>query len=804
MRSESALIRAVPVRVKPVTLVVAAAISSIAGINTAIAEISATSKTAELVVTATRRDTSVQDIPYSISGISGADIEALQISDLSGIAKRTPGLYQIDQGNRDANQLVMRGINASGIGAPELLRNSQGDKVAVYYGETPVYINLVPVDLERVETLFGPQGILFGARSVGGAIRYIPNKPDTQELSGDVHARLYGMSESDDQGVDMDIVVNVPIVQDVLAFRASLASVDRPGFIDQPYLVKEPGVSCPEPFKSSAGCTENDLEAQKDTNDEKTLAARFGLLWNISDRLEATLGWQFQEQEMGGQQISSRDSMAVITDPDTGEALDIGKYASGMRFLSPNKRTNNIYNLTFNYQADSYDFVSTSSYNTYKDEGNRDQTDLLLLYGYGDFPAFSAYTEEEIDDEFFTQEFRVVSTDNGSKWDWLLGAYFSHSDQFQGGVEIAPGHPDWAGAPLADDIVTVIGATRATEELAMFGEIGYQFTDAWHVTAGARVFDLDDDIESCFQLTDFDPEPVCDQGDGSDDDVIFKLGTDYRVSDDLMAYALFSQGFSNGGVNTFAGVPAEERFVKPEQVDNYEIGVKSSWLDNRIIANATIFYMDWTDLQFESTSSNFLPITGNGSGAESKGIELFIDAQITDNWSVNAGYTYAKVRLTDSCVDFDDWDSTEKSCPIYAVVTKDGDRLPGSPEKQGTLGITYETALRNGLDLTVNYWLSSQSDVYTELGNGTDCCRIDGEKLPGFTVHYATVALDGDSWTATLFANNLFNKYAVTGVRDDPTFIGTDGSPNDFALRRYYQNIITPRVVGIDLRYKFK
>jgi outer membrane receptor protein involved in Fe transport len=248
----------------------------------------------------------------------------------------------------------------------------------------------------------------------------------------------------------------------------------------------------------------------------------------------------------------------------------------------------------------------------------------------------------------------------------------------------------------------------------------------------------------------------------------------------MLAYGLFSQGFSLGGVNTAPDVADSLRFLKPETVDNYEIGVRSSWLENRLSVNAAIFYIDWKDIHVDSLTDSFYPITVNSGKAKTNGVELDIRAALNDNLDLIVGYSSTNGELTSD-----------------GIAGDDGDRLSGYPEKQLTAGLLYNRELNNKLGLHASYRLSSQSDVLTRMDEAA-------ETLPGFTVHYASVGLAGEKWQATLYADNLFNKYAVTGVRDEPSRIGTDPSSNEFVIRRYFQNVLTPRTIGLDLRYRFK
>jgi iron complex outermembrane receptor protein len=801
MKTSKPLVRAVSVRVTPVAAAVATALGSFCGISLAADDTateqntSALTGTDEIVVTATRRDTSVQEVPYNLSALSGAEIEALRLNDLSDIARVTPGLIQVDQGNRDANRLIMRGINASGMEAPERLANSTGGKVSTYFGETPVYIDLQTIDLDRVEVLRGPQGTLYGARSMGGSLRYIPKEPDLDSFSIDMHAQSYGMDESDDIGYNGDITVNMPLIEDTLALRAVLGYMKTPGFIDQNYLVPNPGFSCPDPNQNPAGCDQDGYDSKDDVNDEKTKSARLSLLWNVNESWDALFNFQYQDQDTGGRQMNSRESFGT------------GKYENAMRFTEEKDRQNRIYNATFTHTGEHFDFVSSSSYTDYSDDGQRDQTDILLDlsdqggWGYEEFPAFVAYTDDERDDTIFTQEFRLVSNDDENQWDWVAGAYYSDADLDFQSTEFTPELDAYFGAPGFSDIEYHSDVDQNSKETALFGELGYQLTDKLHILGGMRWFKLDDDIELCEELPLLGVSE-CNDADGDDDDVLFKLNASYQFQPDLLGYAMFSQGYSEGGINVGQSITDSERLVDPESVDNYELGLRSQFLDGDLTINGAVFYMDWHDLQLiTAAQAGGFTITSNGGGAETKGIELDATWLLGEHWVTQVGYAYTKAELTEGCSGADLADP-DKSCALVSEVTADGDRLPGTPKNQGSFLLGYHTAFQNGWDFSADYRFVSQSDVLTQLGNGDDCCRASGEKLAGFTTHYARISLSYEHWEIGLFADNFTNKYAETGVRDTPDSIRNVGTP-DFAIRRYSSFMITPRTIGLDLRYRY-
>ena len=807
-------------RVNPVAAGVAVALTGGLPVAAVAQTLGGSDYTDEIVVTATRRDTSVQDVPYSISALSDGDLADLQIMDLSGIARYTPGLIQVDQGARNANQLIIRGIGANAINSPEFLANTTGERVSVYYGETPVYLNLMPIDLNRVEVLRGPQGILFGARSLGGAIRYMPNLPDMDKATAEAHVRGYATDESSGASYDSDVVFNAPLVDGTLALRGLLGYSNQRGFIDYNYLVPSPGASCPEPGFSSPDCDTDGFARNADANSVITRSYGLQLRWQPFADFSATLGWRQQDRDIGGRQINSSEALALI-ETNRGIDLDTGPYVSGLRFNEPNERVNTITNLVVNWDTAVGEFVSTTSLTKYKETGQRDQTDLLLdlepddYYYYEEFPAFSAFTAETRDDEVFTQEVRLVSSSDDSRFDWLVGAFYQDGDFFSTTTETAPGYSDFDPVFTSANGDTVFDNKNAQQERewAAYGEIGYQLTDKLNVRAGGRLFDYESDLRDCsaFPIAttafggnpDVDAPENCSSNSASDTDFIGKLGLAYDFSDNVNAYLTFSQGYSAGGVNNQVDVP-EEALVKPEKTDNYELGIKSNWLNNRLIVNAALFYIDWTDIQVQGqTALGNFRIVRNGSAAESQGLEIDSVLRLTDSLSIAAGYAYTQAELVEGCTPAQIGDPAI-DCVSVLEPTESGDRLPGAPEHQGNLRLSYQRSLTSSTDLALQYGMTVQSDVLTRIGDGDNCCREDGEALGGFALHYFSAALEQDAWTVTLFAENLFNRYAETGVRETRATLTTAGAPNNFTLRRYFKNVARPRNVGVDFRYRFR
>src|SRR5690606_1904010 len=272
--NSDASVRTLDVRVRHLTAI-AAAVGAVCAAASAEAQVAEPLE--EVIVTASRRATSLQDLPFNITAMSGETLERQRLRDLADLGRWVPGLTVVDQGGRASNRMIVRGLNVASLNASEFLENSAGDTVQTYVGDIPLYVDLKLHDIERVEVLIGPQGTLYGAGTLGGAVRYIPRAPDLERFSLDLQGDVFDGSHGEGAGFEGAFTVNAPLVDDRVALRTSLAWLDDPGFIDYPYLVREPGVSNPQPdFNDPADVAAN-LRAERDVNWEETLTGRVAL-----------------------------------------------------------------------------------------------------------------------------------------------------------------------------------------------------------------------------------------------------------------------------------------------------------------------------------------------------------------------------------------------------------------------------------------------------------------------------------------------------------------------------------------------
>lgn len=395
----------------------------------AMAQDAAPTTVEDIIVTGTLRGSStVQDAPINISAIDSLQIEQLGVTDLAQISRYVPGLYVVDQGPRNASRIVVRGLNIDPLG--ESVGQGAGGTVATYLGNVPIAIDLKLNDVQRVEFLLGPQGTLYGAGTLGGAVRYIPNAPSFSDAFVEVRGDAYGYSEGSGVSTDFGLTANLPI-SDTLAFRANLDQLNDKGFIDQPYLVREIGGSLANDFSSSEAVAAN-LYGKDDVNTEDVLSGRAALRWQPAAWFDSTLSYNYQRSDVGGRQVSGRrvDSFPV----------EVGEYEAIQRVEEPNKRTSDLWALEMEIDLGWADLTSATGYQTFEEDGKRDQTDLLISLGYSyeAFPAFTAYTQELEDNDTFTQELRLTSKPDSGTLSWIVGGYYSKEDYWNSSAEYTP------------------------------------------------------------------------------------------------------------------------------------------------------------------------------------------------------------------------------------------------------------------------------------------------------------------------------------------------------------------------------
>jgi outer membrane receptor protein involved in Fe transport len=779
-----------------------------------------------VVVTATRREADIQDAPINISAVGAEAIEEQGLAELSDLAAIVPGLNVVDQGPRNGNAIIVRGLNADPIGSEEGVSDF-GGTVATYLGEIPVYLDLKLVDLERVEVLLGPQGTLYGAGTLGGAIRYIPNKPDMNGNTFEVRTEAYGYSEASDASFDVSGTFNHAL-GDRFAIRGTLGFLSDSGFIDYPFVLQEIGVSEPDPDFNDPAARAANFAPVEDANGQDATYGRIAARWIPFDWLDGTLTYYYQQQDVEGRTISSMRS-----------TVPAGEYESGLRVLEPNDRKQELLSLELIADLGFAELTSATGYGRYEEHGQRDQTDLLisLEYSYEAFPEFAAFTREDVLDEFVNQELRLVSSTPGP-FQWLIGGFYNHRYAYGASREFTPGFNTFAamnfGFDFRPDALEYYSVDQThLIETAFFGEVSYDVTPAWTVTLGARNYDYtfrsasDQDFPLLFTgLGIYGPDEtnlVLQEASQSDDGWLYKFNTSYRVNDDVLVYATVSEGYRIGNSNGLAPCPPfdpmapqgscalapgqqygpnpgdiaqfDERQYGPDQTLNYELGFKSTLMNGDLTLNGAVFYVDWTDPQVSSATVNAsIPITINANGAESKGFDVAAEWYPTEQLLLRGSYSFTQTELTEDVPDL----IGTITPPGFGTAFIDGlagDRLPGSPENQLAIFADYEQPLGDGV-LNYRFGYSWQDEVLTRTGNRA------GIELDGYGVANASITYDsGGAWSVTGFVRNLFDEYIETGARGTPLSNQTINGAN---VRTHYTNVAPPLTFGVRFRYLFE
>ena len=782
----------------------------------------------EIVVTATRRAEAVQDIPVNISAVGGTQIEQQGFDDLSELASYVPGINVVDQGGRDGNRIVVRGLNADPI-VNAFGQEDGGGTVATYVGEIPLYVDLRLNDLERVEVLLGPQGTLYGAGTMGGAIRYIPKKPDFDGPTFDLRADAYAYSEGDGVSSDFGITFNMPF-SDRFAVRGSIDRFDDLGFIDYPFIVKEPGVSEPDPdFDDEAERREN-FSPVEDANTEEALSGRFALRWLPTDAIDATLTYYFQQTDHGGRNVSGRRG-----------TVPAGKYDSPFRVREPNERDSDLLALEVIADLGFAELTSATGLAGVKENGQRDQTDLLITleYSYETFPTFTAYTFEDEKTDVFNHELRLVSTSDGP-FNWIVGAFYNRNEYDALSSEFTPGYGAFVGPDFRQDLDDLeyfeADRTKLTEK-AIFGEIGYDITEQWTATVGVRLYDYKFDEANATEFPyfttpdDFQPYPLGEIGSALQltrnqafDGDLFKFNTSYTFENGNLVYFTFSQGYrvgaSNGGEpcpdvfvpgsqslcllapgQEFGPNPGDiaeinEREFFPDTVDNFEIGAKTTWLDGNLTVNGSVFFIDWQDPQVASASVNAgTSITVNAGAAETQGFDVAVNWLVNDNFTLRGNFSYVNAELTEGVPSL----IRTITPPGFATAFEDGvagDQLPGSPETQFSLFGSYTHEMSGGNMLVVDAGYAWQDDVLSLTGARGNSLTLDSFGRASLSVGYLT-----ESWSVTGYVDNLFDEYSESSVFNTSLFNQTVSDAN---VRYYRTNVLPPRTFGIRFSYSYE
>jgi len=714
-----------------------------------------------IIVTATRREQSLQDVPLSVTAYQQEELTAKGIVGYEGLARETPGVV-VNKPTANFNNFTARGIATNGYGA-----NLQGT-VAIYIDELPISANgnstiLDPTlfDVERVEFLRGPQGTLFGSNSLAGAVRILTKSPDASQFEGKLLVD-YGLTGKDSFRKRYNGMINVPLVEDKLAFRAV-------GF-----------------YRHEDGWVDNIGTGRDNANTLESAGGRAMLQWDPTDRLSMRAMVMHENSK-------PRDSGLV--NPDRGEFVRLSERPD----LFHAKLTS--YNVTLDYDLGFANLTSSSTLSTF------DQTFIVDLAG-----TFAQTTPFALDalayDDIFVQEVRLASA-GGGPFDWIVGGFFYDKRRdvdyhYRSSIEFLE---ERGLTGLDDEYYQRFGAHTNQTEMAGFGELTYRFSDNFWLTGGLRYtttevqsFTEDWGYNSNYlalalggfsnlPLTITEVDPVVGRKVKADK-ISYKASASYKPSDSLTAYATIATGFRSPVVNARAGLGSvvdPTDIIIPDGADsdsltNYEVGLKGNWLGGTLTAAVALYYIDWRDIQVQANRlSDQVQFATNIGAAVSKGIEFELAARPVRGLSLSLNGS------------FNDSEVTELT-PAEAAMSgaEEGIQL-ASPHFQGSATVRYDFALGANADAFVSgnvAHVGKFPGLFPNVAGQPGVINPTYDFTEAYTVANFVAGADLGQVSLTAYVENVFDNNAITYVH-----------PEAFLDARYAR--LRPRTFGVRLGIDF-
>jgi outer membrane receptor protein involved in Fe transport len=759
----------------------------------------------EIVVTAQKRISTVQDTPISITAVSGDDLAARGIASLATLAQGTPGVSLKSEGPSQT-EIEMRGMTSSG---------GNSATVGFYLDDIPlagpasaqnghVVIDPDLYDLNRVEILRGPQGTLFGSGSMGGTVRLISNQPNLSEFQSSAQSVLSGTDGGGFNHKD-SLMANLPLIDNTLALRVAGTESHTSGWIDR--IVANPfPVAVGNPVGDVRGDVEGaPIEKQyPGSNAYQTYAARVTLLWKPTEDLSVTPSYFHTTSTQNG--ISAYDS-------------DPGTLAHYQPFDIAEPLTDSLtaFSLNVNYSLPSFDLTSSTARwtrdSTQVEEASEAFNNPLEAITYNSNyglpnPGFYGPTgsgpEHGIEDDpshQLSEELRLASTGNG-RASWVAGLYYSDFYSLWTFNGTTPNYSSYMDLGTLEPATTPhwfdAYSPTTIKQYAGFGDATYAITDALKVDLGARVNHYNYRFSSCISgwgsgygaatpscsglialsSTSFNP----------------KFNLTYTFSSDLMAYATVSTGFRPGGGDAvypttgaaWGGAFQQQHYTsgkwpttyEPDRVLSYELGEKARFFDRRLTLNASLYYEDWRHPQLEAFPNDWaLNINGDSVSIYGADFDALADLGAGFQLEVAAGYLY-------------EWLEGGPHWVIQPI-----HKMPEVAPENGTVALNYSKALGGSYTFTArveNTYTGPRYSIYF-----SDPYEFTGtyRQMPSYDLVNVRAGIKfHDKWSATAFIDNLTNKHAQL----ESMFTENEPQPS---FTRIETN--QPLTGGVDLAYRF-
>lgn len=693
-----------------------------------------------IIVTATRREESLQDIPLSVSVFQQEELTAQGIVGYERLARETPGVV-LNRPTQNFNNFTARGISTNGYSA------GLQAPVAIYIDELPISANgnstiLDPnlYDVQRVEFLRGPQGTLFGSGSLAGAMRIITNLPDPSGFEASALVDL-GYTEGGGLRQRYNAMVNIPVKEDEAALRIV-------GF-----------------YKDEDGWVDNIGTGVEGANSLVNYGARASFLIEPASNFSVRITGNYEH---------SKPADSGLTNPALGTFV--------RRTDRPDLFQSELSNLNATVVWD-MGFAELTSSSTFADINGEFIVDLA-----GTFAQTIPFALDAVGyDTIFVQETRLASTDTGGPFDWIVGAFYF--DKRRDVTFEYRSSPDFLAARnltgLPDEYYQRFANFTDITEKAVFGEATFRFSDHFWVTGGLRYGGTDVQTTTRgggynsnylgvalsglrnFALT-VTPIPAGEGEVASDSQLSWKASASFKPSDYVTAYATVSTGFRPPVVNARAGLASTvdpSDIIIPDgatsdKLTNYEIGLKGNFLDGKLTANIAAFYIDWNNIQVQANRvSDSVQFATNIGGAVSKGIEFEFVLRPVERLRLAASGAYIDAKIDDLS-------------PVEAAISGaiDGVRL-AAPKFSGSASATYTFPVGDSENAFVTGSLSyvgSFPGLFPNIPGrpGVVSPQYDTTDAYTFANLYAGIKLSRDL-SITAYIENVFDNDAITYVHPE-------------------------------------
>ncbi len=748
----------------------------------------------EIIVTATKRDTSLQDTAMAISVLGADTIDKRGLVSMGDYLSTIPGVTMQDRG-AGAKSITMRGISVS----PQTERTAVG----VYFGETLVSGeniavssgsgDLRMVDVDRVEVLKGPQGTLYGADSMGGIVRILPNRPNLEQFEAEVGAQYSNTSEYGNNNYQMQGILNVPLVEDQLALRVVIYRHENSGFVDNIAGSYQGDGSVTLDLVEQYGGL---IKDEGDRGSNEVNGVRLATRWQPVEQLDINLSYAWQEVEQDGWQETELSLPGSYHQARVQPTPTVGPTLNGVGSETESLATEvRLTSLTLDYDLGWGTLHSSSNWSEWQGKSFYDWTAYV--------PVFPYYIITDNESDRFTQEVRFASQFKGP-FQLLGGVYYddheSHyylSENYVGDLENAgaanlvwdvwPGHEN-------DPYHFMHHAKGTVEQKAVFGEISYDILESLTASVGVRRYQYDQTsfAEQAGNWRHSETPVVRTDLEGEQKGETYKANLSWKPNSDTLIYAQWAEGFRLGsnqgpkleewgcdidgnGKYELAGggeVPITNGTLEPDSTENYELGVKSSFLDHRVTVNAAIYHINWEGLPVRlnlAAGGACGAYFANAGESTSEGVELESRLLLTEALSLDLSASYNEAKLKGD-----------------SPMGNDGDDLPGSADFNFNAGLEYAFQL-TGRDAFVRADYAYVGEYEAKL-NQSDSVPASGD----YSQIHLKAGMTMENLAIDLFVNNLTNADDITW-----TDFFSAGRGRTFAYR------LRPRTIGFDISYRF-